>query len=50
MATGTFVVVSHNVAAGDSDQSRDCFDSFINEDSEYHKMIDQTEIWQLKVK
>uniref|UniRef100_A0A8S0XM32 Ycf2 N-terminal domain-containing protein n=1 Tax=Spirodela intermedia TaxID=51605 RepID=A0A8S0XM32_SPIIN len=33
---------------GSSDQSRDCFDSIRNEDSEYHKLIDQTEIQQLK--
>uniref|UniRef100_A0A8S0YB53 Ycf2 N-terminal domain-containing protein n=1 Tax=Spirodela intermedia TaxID=51605 RepID=A0A8S0YB53_SPIIN len=31
---------------GSSDQSRDCFDSIRNEDSEYHKLIDQTEIHQ----
>nr|YP_009241790.1 hypothetical chloroplast RF21 [Tofieldia thibetica]YP_009241807.1 hypothetical chloroplast RF21 [Tofieldia thibetica]AMQ13365.1 hypothetical chloroplast RF21 [Tofieldia thibetica]AMQ13382.1 hypothetical chloroplast RF21 [Tofieldia thibetica] len=33
---------------GSSDQSRDRFDSIRNEDSEYHKLIDQTEIQQLK--
>nr|YP_006665824.1 hypothetical chloroplast RF21 [Elodea canadensis]YP_006665841.1 hypothetical chloroplast RF21 [Elodea canadensis]AEY84697.1 hypothetical chloroplast RF21 [Elodea canadensis]AEY84714.1 hypothetical chloroplast RF21 [Elodea canadensis] len=33
---------------GSSDQSRDHFDSIRNEDSEYHKLIDQTEILQLK--
>nr|UDZ61537.1 hypothetical protein RF2 [Albidella nymphaeifolia] len=33
---------------GSSDQSRDHFDSIRNEDSEYHKLIDQTEIQQLK--
>nr|YP_010734932.1 Ycf2 [Amorphophallus coaetaneus]WEI30181.1 Ycf2 [Amorphophallus coaetaneus] len=34
---------------GSSDQFRDCFDSIRirNEDSEYHKLIDQTEIQQL---
>nr|YP_010234796.1 hypothetical protein RF2 [Paphiopedilum parishii]YP_010234810.1 hypothetical protein RF2 [Paphiopedilum parishii]QTC05782.1 hypothetical protein RF2 [Paphiopedilum parishii]QTC05796.1 hypothetical protein RF2 [Paphiopedilum parishii]WAN78092.1 Ycf2 [Paphiopedilum parishii]WAN78103.1 hypothetical protein RF2 [Paphiopedilum parishii]WCR50005.1 Ycf2 [Paphiopedilum parishii] len=31
-----------------SDQSRDHFDSVRNEDSEYHTLIDQTEIQQLK--
>nr|YP_010407277.1 hypothetical chloroplast RF21 [Spiranthes sinensis]YP_010407292.1 hypothetical chloroplast RF21 [Spiranthes sinensis]URF20167.1 hypothetical chloroplast RF21 [Spiranthes sinensis]URF20182.1 hypothetical chloroplast RF21 [Spiranthes sinensis] len=31
-----------------SDQSRDPFDSVINENSEYHTLIDQTEIPQLK--
>nr|YP_009130085.1 hypothetical chloroplast RF21 [Campynema lineare]YP_009130102.1 hypothetical chloroplast RF21 [Campynema lineare]AJV88554.1 hypothetical chloroplast RF21 [Campynema lineare]AJV88572.1 hypothetical chloroplast RF21 [Campynema lineare]QKE31341.1 Ycf2 [Campynema lineare]QKE31358.1 Ycf2 [Campynema lineare] len=35
---------------GSSDQSRDHFDSIRNEDSEYHTLIDQTEIPQLKVK
>nr|AEZ48737.1 hypothetical chloroplast RF2 [Molineria capitulata] len=33
---------------GSSDQSRDHFDSIRNEDSEYHTLIDQTEIQQLK--
>nr|YP_009861266.1 photosystem I assembly protein Ycf2 [Orontium aquaticum]QIU82957.1 photosystem I assembly protein Ycf2 [Orontium aquaticum] len=33
---------------GSSDQSIDRFDSIRNEDSEYHKLIDQTEIQQLK--
>nr|UDZ61536.1 hypothetical protein RF2 [Albidella oligococca] len=33
---------------GSSDQSRDPFDSIRNEDSEDHKLIDQTEIQQLK--
>nr|YP_009972099.1 hypothetical chloroplast RF21 [Butomus umbellatus]QNH69993.1 hypothetical chloroplast RF21 [Butomus umbellatus]UDZ61530.1 hypothetical protein RF2 [Butomus umbellatus] len=33
---------------GSSDQSRDHFDSIRNEDSEYQKLIDQTEIQQLK--
>nr|UDZ61533.1 hypothetical protein RF2 [Ranalisma rostratum]UDZ61534.1 hypothetical protein RF2 [Ranalisma rostratum] len=33
---------------GSSDQSRDHFDSIRNEDSESHKLIDQTEIQQLK--
>nr|WCF63871.1 Ycf2 [Paris delavayi]WCF63888.1 Ycf2 [Paris delavayi]WCF65679.1 Ycf2 [Paris delavayi]WCF65696.1 Ycf2 [Paris delavayi]WCF66023.1 Ycf2 [Paris delavayi] len=35
---------------GSSDQSRDHFDSIRNEDSEYHTLIDQREIKQLKVK
>nr|YP_010723327.1 Ycf2 protein [Phalocallis coelestis]YP_010723345.1 Ycf2 protein [Phalocallis coelestis]WDW26697.1 Ycf2 protein [Phalocallis coelestis]WDW26715.1 Ycf2 protein [Phalocallis coelestis] len=33
---------------GSSDQSRDHFDFIRNEDSEYHTLIDQTEIQQLK--
>nr|YP_009651895.1 hypothetical chloroplast RF21 [Chimonanthus praecox]YP_009651912.1 hypothetical chloroplast RF21 [Chimonanthus praecox]QCY72624.1 hypothetical chloroplast RF21 [Chimonanthus praecox]QCY72642.1 hypothetical chloroplast RF21 [Chimonanthus praecox]QJX68203.1 hypothetical chloroplast RF21 [Chimonanthus praecox]QJX68222.1 hypothetical chloroplast RF21 [Chimonanthus praecox]UVU22066.1 hypothetical chloroplast RF21 [Chimonanthus praecox] len=33
---------------GSSDQSRDPFDSISNEDSEYHTLINQTEIQQLK--
>nr|QPP04859.1 Ycf2 protein [Asarum sieboldii]UAU40969.1 Ycf2 [Asarum heterotropoides var. seoulense]WRO36864.1 Ycf2 protein [Asarum chungbuensis]QPP04876.1 Ycf2 protein [Asarum sieboldii]UAU40998.1 Ycf2 [Asarum heterotropoides var. seoulense] len=33
---------------GSSDQSRDHFDSIRNEDSEYHTLINQTEIQQLK--
>nr|YP_009873518.1 hypothetical protein RF2 [Acer pentaphyllum]YP_009873540.1 hypothetical protein RF2 [Acer pentaphyllum]QKT28553.1 hypothetical protein RF2 [Acer pentaphyllum]QKT28554.1 hypothetical protein RF2 [Acer pentaphyllum]QKY63130.1 Ycf2 [Acer pentaphyllum]QKY63152.1 Ycf2 [Acer pentaphyllum]QNH84415.1 Ycf2 [Acer pentaphyllum] len=33
---------------GSSDQSRDHFDSFSNEDSEYHTLINQREIQQLK--
>nr|YP_010426286.1 hypothetical protein RF2 [Thottea sumatrana]YP_010426303.1 hypothetical protein RF2 [Thottea sumatrana]USL48281.1 hypothetical protein RF2 [Thottea sumatrana]USL48298.1 hypothetical protein RF2 [Thottea sumatrana] len=33
---------------GSSDQSRDHFDSIRNEDSEYHTLINQTEIPQLK--
>nr|YP_009942888.1 hypothetical chloroplast RF2 [Pseudowintera colorata]YP_009942905.1 hypothetical chloroplast RF2 [Pseudowintera colorata]QOD40395.1 hypothetical chloroplast RF2 [Pseudowintera colorata]QOD40412.1 hypothetical chloroplast RF2 [Pseudowintera colorata] len=33
---------------GSSDQSRDHFDSISNEDSEYHTLINQTEIQQLK--
>nr|YP_007476091.1 hypothetical chloroplast RF21 [Dasypogon bromeliifolius]YP_007476109.1 hypothetical chloroplast RF21 [Dasypogon bromeliifolius]AEZ48738.1 hypothetical chloroplast RF2 [Dasypogon bromeliifolius]AGE93155.1 hypothetical chloroplast RF21 [Dasypogon bromeliifolius]AGE93175.1 hypothetical chloroplast RF21 [Dasypogon bromeliifolius] len=33
---------------GSSDQSIDYFDSIRNEDSEYHTLIDQTEIQQLK--
>nr|ANO45209.1 hypothetical chloroplast protein RF21 [Drymophila moorei] len=35
---------------GSSDQSRDHFDSIRNEDPEYHTLIDQREIQQLKVK
>nr|YP_010374780.1 hypothetical protein RF2 [Heteranthera callifolia]YP_010374798.1 hypothetical protein RF2 [Heteranthera callifolia]QXU58215.1 hypothetical protein RF2 [Heteranthera callifolia]QXU58235.1 hypothetical protein RF2 [Heteranthera callifolia] len=34
--------------SSDSDQSIDHFDSIRNEDSEYHTLIDQTEIQQLK--
>nr|YP_010139219.1 hypothetical chloroplast RF2 [Garcinia paucinervis]YP_010139235.1 hypothetical chloroplast RF2 [Garcinia paucinervis]QQK54598.1 hypothetical chloroplast RF2 [Garcinia paucinervis]QQK54614.1 hypothetical chloroplast RF2 [Garcinia paucinervis]QXF60399.1 hypothetical chloroplast RF21 [Garcinia paucinervis]QXF60416.1 hypothetical chloroplast RF21 [Garcinia paucinervis] len=33
---------------GSSDQSRDHFDSISNEDSKYHRLINQTEIQQLK--
>ncbi|MBN8115083.1 DUF825 domain-containing protein, partial [Vibrio vulnificus] len=33
---------------GSSDQSRDHFDSISNEDSEYHTLINQREIQQLK--
>ncbi|CAN6462244.1 unnamed protein product [Victoria cruziana] len=33
---------------GSSDQSRENFDSISNEDSEYHTLINQTEIQQLK--
>nr|QWE50783.1 Ycf2 protein [Bruguiera parviflora]QWE50803.1 Ycf2 protein [Bruguiera parviflora] len=35
---------------GSSDQSRDHFDSISNEDSEYHTLINQREIQQLKLK
>ncbi|MBA0855646.1 hypothetical protein Goshw_016774, partial [Gossypium schwendimanii] len=33
---------------GSSNQSSDCFDSISNEDSEYHTLINQREIQQLK--
>nr|YP_008999896.1 hypothetical chloroplast RF21 [Petrosavia stellaris]AGY95348.1 hypothetical chloroplast RF21 [Petrosavia stellaris] len=45
----TFVQVTDSSQwKGSSDQSRDHFDSIRNEDSEYHTLIDQTEIQQLK--
>nr|UZP47114.1 hypothetical chloroplast RF21 [Allium triquetrum]UZP47115.1 hypothetical chloroplast RF21 [Allium triquetrum] len=41
-------VTDSSQSKGSSDQSRDHFDSLRNEDSEYHTLIDQTEIQQLK--
>nr|AEX93966.1 hypothetical chloroplast RF21 [Haworthia cymbiformis] len=41
-------VTDSSQSKGSSDQSRDHFDSIRNEDSEYHTLIDQTEIQQLK--
>nr|YP_010940406.1 Ycf2 protein [Eremurus zoae]YP_010940423.1 Ycf2 protein [Eremurus zoae]WLR81350.1 Ycf2 protein [Eremurus zoae]WLR81367.1 Ycf2 protein [Eremurus zoae] len=41
-------VTESSQSKGSSDQSRDHFDSIRNEDSEYHTLIDQTEIQQLK--
>nr|UWV91640.1 hypothetical protein RF2 [Allium omeiense]UWV91660.1 hypothetical protein RF2 [Allium omeiense] len=41
-------VTDSSQSKGSSDQSRDHFDSIRNEDSEYHTLIDQTEIQQLE--
>nr|YP_009092723.1 hypothetical protein ycf2 [Eustrephus latifolius]YP_009092743.1 hypothetical protein ycf2 [Eustrephus latifolius]AIR12577.1 hypothetical protein ycf2 [Eustrephus latifolius]AIR12580.1 hypothetical protein ycf2 [Eustrephus latifolius] len=41
-------VTDSSQSNGSSDQSRDHFDSIRNEDSEYHTLIDQIEIQQLK--
>nr|YP_010323883.1 hypothetical chloroplast RF2 [Miliusa glochidioides]YP_010323900.1 hypothetical chloroplast RF2 [Miliusa glochidioides]UKP90032.1 hypothetical chloroplast RF2 [Miliusa glochidioides]UKP90050.1 hypothetical chloroplast RF2 [Miliusa glochidioides] len=41
-------VTDSSQSKGSSDQSRDPFDSISNEDSEYHTLINQTEIQQLK--
>nr|YP_010694240.1 Ycf2 [Impatiens morsei]YP_010694250.1 Ycf2 [Impatiens morsei]WCD66933.1 Ycf2 [Impatiens morsei]WCD66942.1 Ycf2 [Impatiens morsei] len=41
-------VMDSNQLKGSSDQSRDPLDSFSNEDSEYHTLINQREIQQLK--
>nr|CAI53855.1 ycf2 [Acorus calamus] len=41
-------VTDFSQSKGSSDQSRDHFDSISKEDSEYHTLIDQTEIPQLK--
>nr|QWL22226.1 hypothetical protein RF2 [Syndiclis marlipoensis]QWL22243.1 hypothetical protein RF2 [Syndiclis marlipoensis] len=43
-----FQVTDSSQLKGSSDQSRDPFDSISNEDSEYHTLINQTEIQQLK--
>ncbi|CAN6455178.1 unnamed protein product [Victoria cruziana] len=41
-------VMDSSQLKGSSDQSRENFDSISNEDSEYHTLINQTEIQQLK--
>nr|YP_009825219.1 Ycf2 [Menispermum canadense]QBZ73904.1 Ycf2 [Menispermum canadense] len=43
-----FQVTDSSQLKGSSDQSRDHFDSISNEDSEYHTLINQREIQQLK--
>nr|YP_009975934.1 Ycf2 [Annona reticulata]YP_009975961.1 Ycf2 [Annona reticulata]QNK05351.1 Ycf2 [Annona reticulata]QNK05378.1 Ycf2 [Annona reticulata] len=43
-----FDSISNEDSKGSSDQSRDPFDSISNEDSEYHTLINQREIQQLK--
>nr|YP_009249078.1 hypothetical chloroplast RF21 [Baxteria australis]YP_009249095.1 hypothetical chloroplast RF21 [Baxteria australis]AMW67130.1 hypothetical chloroplast RF21 [Baxteria australis]AMW67148.1 hypothetical chloroplast RF21 [Baxteria australis] len=47
-STSFVQVTDYSQLKGSSDQSIDHFDSIRNEDSEYHTLIDQTEIQQLK--